>query len=130
LRAVLAVAAGMELVGETSDLLETESCVVERTPDVLILDLNMPGGFSLDAIPRLREIAPGTQVVVLTGESDPALAREALRHGAIGYVVKDALAEELVDAVRSAARGKPYVNPQLGGRLATEQPTPSEPPHR
>jgi two-component system response regulator NreC len=89
-------------------------------PDVLLLDLNMPGGSGLDLIPRLLEQAPETRIVVLTMQRDPAFARHALRAGAVGYVLKDAADGELVLAVRLAARGQTYLNPQLGARLASE----------
>src|SRR3954452_2639652 len=88
-------------------------------PDVLVLDLNMPGGrSSLDAIPGVSEASPGTKVVVLTMQEDPAFARRALRDGALGYVLKEAADEELVQAVRLASEGKTYLHPRLGAALA------------
>jgi two-component system response regulator NreC len=89
---------------------------------VLVLDLNMPGGSSLEAIPLLRQEAPETQIVVLTMQQEPAFAREALAAGALGYVLKEAADEELVGAVRSAAAGERYLNPRLGARIASEPP--------
>jgi two-component system response regulator NreC len=80
----------------------------------------MPGEASLPAIPRLREEFPDTQVVVLTMQNDPAFAREAMRAGALGYVLKEAADAELVEAVRLAAEGRTYLHPQLGARLAAE----------
>jgi two-component system response regulator NreC len=88
-------------------------------PDVLILDLNMPGERkSLDIIPDIAGASPGTRVVVLTMQEDPAFARRALRDGATGYVLKEAADEELVHAVRLAADGKTYLHPRLGAALA------------
>jgi two-component system response regulator NreC len=87
---------------------------------VLVLDLNMGGESSLDAIPRLRADWPETQIVVLTMQEDPAFARAALRAGALGYVLKDAADDELMNAVLLAARGQTYLNPQLGARLAAQ----------
>jgi two-component system response regulator NreC len=130
LRAVLEAEGDLEIVGEASDVAATERCVHARRPRVLILDLQMPGGSSLAAIPRIRASLPETEIVVLTGETDPAGAREALRGGALGYVLKDAFAGELVQAVRSAARDEPYLNPQLGGRLVTERQVPVHRPDR
>jgi two-component system response regulator NreC len=123
-RALLEAEGDLEIVGEASDVAATERCVLARRPRVLILDLQMPGGSGLSAIPRIRASVPQTEIVVLTGETDPAVAREALRGGALGYVLKDAFAGELVQAVRSAARDEPYLNPQLGGRLVTERHAP------
>ena len=89
-------------------------------PRVLILDLNMPGESSLPAIPRMRLNSPETQIVVLTMQNEPAFAREALRVGATGYVLKEAADSKLVEAVRVAAEGRTYLNPELGARLAAE----------
>jgi two-component system response regulator NreC len=76
----------------------------------------------------LRENAPETQIVVLTMQNDPAVAREALRAGAIGYVLKEAAESELVQAVRLAGKGGTYLSPELGARLAAEPPTANGPP--
>jgi two-component system response regulator NreC len=89
---------------------------------VLVLDLNMPGGPSLGAIPCLRAEFPETQIVVLTMQQEPAYAREALAAGATGYVLKQAADGELVEAVRRAAAGELYLNPRLGARIASEPP--------
>ena len=97
-------------------------------PDVLVLDLNMPGGSSLDAIPTILEASPGTQIAVLTMQKEPAFARRALSAGAVAYVLKDAADDELVTAVRRAAVGETYLNPQLGARMAAEPPQPVGPP--
>jgi two-component system response regulator NreC len=84
----------------------------------LVLDLNMPGESGLALIPRLHSEAPETKIVVLTMQRDPAFARQALSAGALGYVIKDAADTELVQAVRLAAGGQYYLNPQLGAKLA------------
>ncbi len=91
-------------------------------PTVLVLDLNMPGGSSLEAIPTIREESPDTQIVVLTMQEEPAFARHALGAGALGYVLKEAADDELVQAVRRAAAGETYMNPRLGARLAPSRP--------
>jgi two-component system response regulator NreC len=88
-------------------------------PDVLILDLNMPGSRrSLDIIPEVAEASAATRVVVLTMQEDPAFARRALRAGATGYVLKEAADEELVHAVRLASEGETYLHPRLGAAIA------------
>src|SRR3954468_21530299 len=93
--------------------------VLGHKPDVLLLDLNMPGARkSLDIIPEVGEISPGTRVVVLTMQEDPAFARQALRAGATGYVLKEAADDELVHAVRVATKGQTYLQPRLGAALA------------
>jgi two-component system response regulator NreC len=88
----------------------------------------MPGGSSLEAIPRLREQSPATAIVVLTMQDDPAFARQALRAGALGYVLKEAADEELLEAIRLAAAGDTYLNPRLGARLAAQPTEPAGPP--
>lgn len=111
-----------EVVAEAGDLESAERYVRGHHPAVLVLDLNMPGGSSLEAIPRIRERSPETQIVVLTMQQEPAFARHALSAGAIGYVLKEAADDELVEAVRKASRGESYLNPRLGARLASEPP--------
>ena len=128
LRMLLQAEDEFEVVAEAGDVATTERRVAAYHPRVLILDLNMPGGSSLPAIPRLRETAPETQIVVLTMQTDPAFAREALRAGAIGYVLKEAAETELVRAVRLAADGRTYLSPELGARLAAEPPVSQVPP--
>ena len=89
----------------------------------------MPGELSsLDAIPRVQEVSPGTRVVILTMQEDPEFARRALRAGAAAYVLKEAADDELVDAVRRVAEGGTYLNPRLGAALAAAPPEPTGPP--
>jgi two-component system response regulator NreC len=128
LRLVLEAEEGFQVVAEAGDVATAERRLSAYHPRVLILDLNMPGEPSLPAIPRIRRTAPDTEIVVLTMQSDPAFAREALRAGAIGYVLKEAADSELVQAVRMAAAGRTFLNPELGARLAAEPPTPNGPP--
>ena len=117
-----------EVVGEAGDVPESVRRVTALRPDVLILDLSMPGEPALAAIPRIREIEPHTQIVVLTMQSDPAFARDAMRAGAVAYVLKDAAGSELVQAVRNAADGVTYLHPSLGARLAAAPTDPPPPP--
>ena len=111
-----------EVVAEAGDVESARRYVRGHRPKVLVLDLNMPGASSLEAIPIIREESPGTQIVVLTMQREPAFAREALGAGALGYVLKEAADEELVEAVRRAAAGGSYLNPALGARIASEPP--------
>jgi two-component system response regulator NreC len=122
LRMLLDSGSDFEVVAEASDVESAARCVRDRHARVLVLDLHMPGGSSLEAIPHIREQSPETHVVVLTMEREPTFAREALGAGAFGYVLKEAAEEELVEAVRCAAAGEGYLNPRLGARLAAERP--------
>ena len=122
LRFLLDAEAGFEVVAEAGDVDGARRYVRGHHPAVLVLDLNMPGGSSLEAIPAIRAESPETQIVVLTMQEEPEYAREALAGGAIGYVLKEAADTELVEAVRRAATGEGYLNPRLGARMAA-QPT-------
>lgn len=128
LRLLLENAGDLRVVGEAGDIAEAQRKVASLRPDVLLLDLSMPGDSPLAAIPLLRQTDPGTQIVVLTMQSDPSFARDALRAGAIGYVLKDAADSELVQAVRHAAEGVTYLNPSLGAKLAAQPPGPPPAP--
>jgi two-component system response regulator NreC len=122
LRLLLDSEQDFHVVAEAGDLESAQRYVRGHHPAVLVLDLNMPGGSSLEAIPVIREQAPDTQIVVLTMQPEPVFARRALGAGAIGYVLKEAADDELVEAVRRAAAGESYLNPRLGARLAAEPP--------
>jgi two-component system, NarL family, response regulator NreC len=122
LRMLLDSESGFEVVAEASDAEGAQRYVRGHHPDVLVLDLNMPGGSSIEAIPAIRDENPETQIVVLTMQKEPAFAREALSAGALGYVLKEAAHAELVEAVRRAAAGQRYLNPMLGARMASEPP--------
>ncbi len=128
LRALLEAEAEFTVVAEAGDVDESVRKVLAYKPQVIVLDLSMPGGSSLTAIPRMREASPETQIVVLTMEAEPRFAREALRAGALGFVLKDAADGELVAAVRAALEGQRYLNPQLGGLIASTPDTPAGPP--
>ena len=91
--------------------------MLEHRPTVLLLDLNMPGGPALPAIPGLRDAAPDTQIVVLTMQEEPTIARAALRAGALGYVLKEESDTDLITSIRHAAAGERYLNRRLAGRL-------------
>ncbi len=108
----------LSIIAETGTVAETERAVGVHRPRVLVLDVDMPDGSSLPALERLLASSPQTAIVVLTMHTDPELAREALRGGATGFVLKEAAEAELVDAIRLAAAGRTYLAPELGARLA------------
>jgi two-component system, NarL family, response regulator NreC len=128
LRALLEAEDEFEIVAEAGDVDESVRKVLGYKPDVIVLDLSMPGGSSLGAIPRMLHASPDTSIVVLTMEDEPRFAREALRAGALGFVLKEAADTELVAAVRAAAQGVRYLNPQLGGLITATPETPAGPP--
>ena len=118
LRLLLEAEDDMAVVAEAGDVEAAQRFVLGHKPTVLVLDLTMPGGSSLEAIPRVATTSPHTAVVVLTMQDDPAFAREALQAGARGYVLKHAAGNELVQAIRAAAAGGTWLNPDLGARMA------------
>jgi two-component system response regulator NreC len=117
LRLLLQGEVGMHVIGEAGNVPDALRLVELRHPHVLVLDLNMPGPSSLSAIADVKNTCA---VVILTMQSDPAFAREALQAGARAYVLKEAAGAELVTAVRTAAQGGIYLNPELGARIAVE----------
>jgi len=118
LRSMLDGEADLRVIGEAADAASAQKLAKDRRPDVLVLDLQMPGAEPVADIPRLRELAPGTAIVVLTMRSDPRKARDLLRAGAAGYVLKQAADRKLTEAIRIAAGGGSYIDPELGGELA------------
>jgi two-component system response regulator NreC len=128
LRMLLEAEDDLEVVAEAGDVDAARRSVLGYKPTVLVLDLNMPGGSSLEAIPAMADTSPATSVVVLTMQEDPAFAREALRAGASGYVLKQSAGAELVQAIRAAAGGGTWLNPELGARMAAAPTTPAGPP--
>lgn len=119
---------GFEVVASVGDVESAVRTTRGHKPDVLVLDLNMAGGSSLEAIPRILEASPGTNITVLTMQDEPAFARQALGAGALAYVLKEAADDELVEAVRRTAAGQTYLNAQLEARLAAEPPQRAGPP--
>jgi two-component system, NarL family, response regulator NreC len=113
---------GFEVVAEAEDVESARRYLRGHRPEVLVLDLNMPGEPSLEAIPKLRVEFPGTEIVVLTMNNEAAYARTALGAGVLGYVLKESADAELVEAVRAAVNGERYLNPRLGAKVAAEPP--------
>jgi two-component system response regulator NreC len=123
LRMLLEGEKGIKVVAEADDADSAIRYVNGHNPEVLILDINMPGGSGLGAIPKLRSQSPETQIVMLTMQAETASAREALQAGVRAYILKEAASDELVKAVRLAAEGKTYLQPELGARMAAEPET-------
>src|SRR4029077_6050204 len=107
------------VVGETADVPSTIREVRELKPDLLTLDLTMPGGSSLGALPACFIAHPTLAVAILTMREDPEYARQALRAGARSYVLKEAEPAELLQAFRLAVQGSSYLHPRLGAAMAT-----------
>lgn len=126
LRAMLEAEEDLRVIGEAPDPATAQKLVRDRKPDVLVLDLNMPGAEPASDVPALREEVPGTAIVVLTMQAEPRRARELLRAGASAYVLKQAAERQLTAAIRAVASGGTYIDPELGGEVAQLGPDPLE----
>ena len=102
-----------QVVGEASSGTETLSLAEELQPDLILLDLSMPALGGLDALPMLHSLVPSARVLILTMHDDPQYLRQALKHGASGYVLKKAADAELISAIHSVMRGEVYVHPSM-----------------
>ena len=111
----------IEVVAEAADARNAVFETRAHRPDVILLDVVMPGRSGIEAIPDLLEESPESKVLVLSMQDDPAYVREAFGAGASGYVLKEAADAEVVAAVREVAKGERYVHPALGARLVAAE---------
>jgi DNA-binding NarL/FixJ family response regulator len=112
--------ADMEVVSEAASALEAVRQAREVRPDVMVLDIGLPGCSGLDAIAPLREASPKSRILILSTHDDQAYLRLALAAGAAGYVAKQANAAELTQAIRTVATGRSYINVTLGAGEALQ----------
>ncbi len=117
LRRVLEAEDDIEIVGEAGDLREAVFEARANKPDVILMDVVMPGASGIEATPAVLKEAEDAKVLMLSMQDDPRYVREAFAVGASGYVLKEAADAEVVDAVREVASGGRYVHPALGARL-------------
>lgn len=113
IKAVLATEADMEPVGWASNGQEAERLVIETEPDVVLMDMRLPGESGLDIIKRLKLKAPGARFVILTTYTEKREVAEAIEMGVDGYMLKEALPEEMLAALRLVKRGRPYFDPAV-----------------
>jgi two-component system response regulator NreC len=108
----------VEVVAEAANIAAAIRYVHGYLPRVLVIDLSMSNGSSIEAIRRLRYEVPGTEIVVVTMEESTVFAQQVVAAGAIGFVLKHAADEELAEGVQSAARGQKYLSPRVAALLA------------
>lgn len=117
---------GFEVVGEAGDGLEGIKRAKQLNPDVVLLDLHMPGVSGREAVTTINEEVPAARVVMLTVSEDAEDLVDCLRAGAAGYLLKNIETEFLVDALQRAARGESVMSPQMTGKLVQELRHPKE----
>jgi len=117
LKLLLSAEPDLEVVGEAGNARDAVFEVRAQKPDVVLLDVVMPGESGIEAVPKLLHESPETKVLVLSMQDDPNYVREAFAAGASGYVLKEAADAEVVDAIRQVADGGSYVHPVLGARM-------------
>jgi DNA-binding NarL/FixJ family response regulator len=120
LELVLADEPGLQIVGEAADGLEAIERAADLLPDVVVMDVRMPGVGGIEAARRIRHAQPATKVVMLTGSEDEEDLFAAVRVGATGYLLKEAAIEELAGAVRAVARGQALITPSMATKLLGE----------
>lgn len=113
LQLILSQQPDFQVVGESGNVRDTADCCGQLQPDVVLLDISMPGGDGLALLQKLRTIAPGARIVVLSMHEDSTTVRAAMAAGAAGYVVKSAQDETLVAAIRAVVAGRTFVDAPL-----------------
>lgn len=119
-RAFLETQPDIQVVGETGSGAEAVQLAAELVPDVVLMDLVMPGMDGVEATWRVRQVSPRSQVVVLTSFHDDSHVFPAIRAGALSYLLKDIAPDELADAVRTAAHGEAILHPRIAARMVKE----------
>jgi DNA-binding NarL/FixJ family response regulator len=120
LRSVLNQAAGLEIIGEVSNANDALAFCARLQPDLVLMDIRMPGLEGLDAITSIREVCPATRIVIVTIHGDPSLVVRAIAAGASGFVLKDATRKEILDAVRRVLQGETVLDPKLTFQLVQQ----------
>jgi DNA-binding NarL/FixJ family response regulator len=119
LRLLLEAQPDIDVVGEAASAEEVVERARRLTPDVVLLDVVMPGRNGVDVLPDVLAAAPKTEVLMLSMQDDPTYVRKSFAAGASGYVPKEAADVELVHAIREVAAGRHFVHPTVGARLAS-----------
>jgi two-component system response regulator NreC len=121
LRRVLDAEPDVETVAEAPTAERAVFEALEHKPDVVLMDVVMPGKSGIEGMPALLQAVPDTKVLILSMQDDPRYVREAFDAGASGYVLKEAADTDLVAAVRAVAAGESYLHPALGARLVAAE---------
>lgn len=120
LRALLSAEPDLEVVADADNGTDALKLARELKPEVVLLDVNMPGLGGIEVTKKLKEILPDARVLILTVHEDDSLFQEAIQAGASGYIIKRAVESELIDAIRAVRRGDLYVHPAMTRALLKE----------
>lgn len=126
--ALLNAETGMQVVGEAEDEHSAVSLTVEKRPDIVLMDISMPNSGGIEATRRIKQLVPEARILILTVHEDKSMMQEALRAGAIGYILKRAIKSELVNAIHAVLRDELYLHPAMARLLFLESklPVPQE----
>lgn len=127
LRALLTAESDLEVVAEVDNSHDVVGLVKQHQPDVVLLDINMPGPDGIAVTRGLTQMFPKTRVLISTVHEDELLLQEAVKAGAAGYIVKRAVESELIDAIRAVERGDMYVHPSMTRALLKGKPPKNSP---
>jgi two-component system, NarL family, response regulator LiaR len=126
LAAILAFYSDIEVIGQAADGLQAMEIIKQEKPDVVLLDLAMPNQDGLTTIPKIRETAPNTRILVVTSFAENDLVYQAIKAGALGYILKDATRDQLLQAIRDVDLGRASLQPSIAVKLIQEINHPSE----
>jgi two-component system, NarL family, response regulator NreC len=132
LRTLIKTEPDFDLVGEAADGNQVLQLASQLKPDIVVMDVSMPGLGGIDAMQKLKELVPQTRVLILTFHEDESLVRKAISSGASGYIIKRAAESELINAIRIVSQGDVYIHPSMTRALIRDlipilQKRPTEP---
>jgi two-component system, NarL family, response regulator LiaR len=124
--AILSYYPDVEVIGQAADGIQAMEIVKREKPDVVLLDMVMPNQDGLATIPKIKEAAPNTRILVVTGYPENDLVYQAIKAGALGYILKDVTREQLLQSIRDVAQGRASLQPSIAVKLIQEINHPSE----
>lgn len=124
--AILSFQKDIKVVGEGQDGLQAIELAKQTKPDIVLLDIQMPRLNGLEAIPRIKEVSPKSNILVLTGFSESDQAYQAIKAGALGFLLKDATRAQLIQAIQDVAAGQASIQPAIAMKVINEIDHPAE----
>jgi NarL family two-component system response regulator LiaR len=126
LAAILANYPDIEVIGQAADGIQAMIIIKKEKPDVVLLDMVMPNQDGLTTIPKIREVSPNTRILVVTAFAENDLVYQAIKAGALGYILKDATRDQLLQAIRDVDQGRASLQPSIAVKLIQEINHPTE----